>query len=51
VVVPFRAIDDVIARLAAVRAAEAALDAKVKAGLGVPDFVAAALKGRIREVD
>jgi 4-hydroxy-4-methyl-2-oxoglutarate aldolase len=51
VVVPFGAIDAVIERLAAVRAAEAGLDAQVKSGLGVPDFVAKALEGRVREVD
>lgn len=43
VVVPRAAAADVIARLAEVRAAEAALDAKVKAGLRIPEFVAALL--------
>ncbi|MDQ0473335.1 RraA family protein [Labrys wisconsinensis] len=51
VVVPFEEIDAVIARLDAVRAAEAALDAAVKAGLGLPDFVAKTLAGRVREVE
>lgn len=39
VVVPFETIDAVIARLDAVRAAEADLDAKVKAGLKLPPFL------------
>lgn len=52
VVVPFALIDITIERLAAVRAAEAALDAKVKAGLTRPDFLKPAFEaGRVREVD
>jgi 4-hydroxy-4-methyl-2-oxoglutarate aldolase len=51
VVVPYHAIDEVVARLEGIKAAEAALDAKVKGGLGVPDFIEATLKGRIREID
>jgi 4-hydroxy-4-methyl-2-oxoglutarate aldolase len=52
VIVPFARIDEVIARLPAIRAAEAALDAKVKAGLRMPDFVRALFEGgRIREID
>jgi 4-hydroxy-4-methyl-2-oxoglutarate aldolase len=51
VAVPYAAIDAVIERLEAIRAAEASLDAQVKAGLGVPDFVARILEGRVREVD
>ncbi len=39
VVVPFDRIDEVIARLDTVRAAEADLDAKVKAGLRLPPFL------------
>ena len=39
VVVPFARIDAVIERLDAVRSAEAALVARVKGGLGVPDWV------------
>ncbi len=39
VVVPFDRIDAVIARLGAVRAAEADLDAKVRAGLRIPPFL------------
>jgi 4-hydroxy-4-methyl-2-oxoglutarate aldolase len=39
VVVPFDRIDEVISRLDSVRAAEAALDAKVKAGLKRPPFL------------
>jgi 4-hydroxy-4-methyl-2-oxoglutarate aldolase len=41
VVVPFDRIDETIERLSAVRAAEAALEAKVKAGLKMPDFIQA----------
>jgi 4-hydroxy-4-methyl-2-oxoglutarate aldolase len=52
VVVPFARIDQTVERLVAVRAAEAALDAKVKAGLQVPDFIQSLMQsGRIREVD
>lgn len=51
VVVPFDRIDAVIARLPDIRRAEAALDAKVKAGLTVPDFARALFdQGRVREV-
>ena len=39
VVVPFERIDEVIGRLDKVRAAEAELDAKVKAGLRLPPFL------------
>lgn len=39
VVVPFERIDEVIVRLEKVRAAEAELEAKVKAGLRVPPFM------------
>ena len=39
VVVPHALIDATIERLAAVRAAEASLEAKVKGGLEVPDFI------------
>jgi 4-hydroxy-4-methyl-2-oxoglutarate aldolase len=39
VVVPFERIDEVLARLDVVRAAEAELDAKVKAGLRLPPFL------------
>jgi 4-hydroxy-4-methyl-2-oxoglutarate aldolase len=41
VVVPFERIDEVIGRLDAVRAAESALDAQVKAGLRRPPFLPA----------
>jgi 4-hydroxy-4-methyl-2-oxoglutarate aldolase len=52
VVVPFDRIDAVIARLPDIRRAEAALDAKVKAGLTVPDFARAIFEqGRVREVE
>jgi len=39
VVVPFDRIDAVIGRLPGIRAAEAELDAKVKAGLRIPSFM------------
>lgn len=39
VVVPFDRIDEVIGRLPGIRAAEAELDAKVKAGLRIPSFM------------
>jgi 4-hydroxy-4-methyl-2-oxoglutarate aldolase len=45
VIVPFAEIDATIERLKAVRAAEASLDAKVKAGLQVPDFIKALFEG------
>ena len=52
VVVPFAQIDATIGRLDAVRAAEADLDAKVKAGLEVPDFIQSLIDAkRFREVD
>lgn len=51
VVVPFDRIDATVARLATVRAAEAALDAKVKAGLEIPDFIQTLIdSGRFREI-
>jgi 4-hydroxy-4-methyl-2-oxoglutarate aldolase len=43
VVIPRADLDSVIAKLADVRAAEAALEAKVKAGLELPDFVSVLL--------
>ena len=43
VVIPLSQLDQVIAKLADVRAAEAALEAKVKAGLEIPDFITAIL--------
>ena len=52
VVVPFARILETIARLAKVRAAEADLDAKVKAGLQIPDFLQAMIdSGQFREID
>ena len=39
VIVPAARIEETIARLPAVRAAEADLDAQVKAGLGIPAFI------------
>lgn len=52
VILPFDRIDAVIARLETVRKAEAELDAKVKAGLEVPDFIQGLLNSdRVREID
>jgi len=52
VVVPFARISETIARLADVRAMEAELEAKVKAGLKKPDFYDAMIpRSRVREVD
>ncbi len=52
VVVPRARIDAVIQALAGVREAEAALEAKVEAGLTVPDFVQDLLgSGRVRRLD
>lgn len=52
VVVPCARILETIARLAKVRAAEADLDAKVKAGLQIPDFIQAMIDGgQFREID
>ncbi|GLS20628.1 diguanylate cyclase [Labrys miyagiensis] len=51
VVVPFARIEETIARLALVRAAEADFDARVKAGLKVPGFIQAMVDaGRFKEV-
>jgi len=50
--VPNSRIEETIARLANVRAAEAALDVKVKAGLQIPEFLQALIDDRrFREVD
>lgn len=46
VVVPFARLDETIARLAEVKQAEAALDAKVKAGLVLPDWVRERIEAR-----
>lgn len=52
VVVPFERIDAVIERLPALRAAEAELDAKVSAGLEIPDFVKDLLASdAVKEID
>jgi 4-hydroxy-4-methyl-2-oxoglutarate aldolase len=52
VVVPYGRIGETIERLRAVQAAEASLDAKVKAGLVIPDFIQTLIDaGRFREVD
>ena len=51
VVVPHALIDETIERLASVRAAEASLDAKVKVGLEVPDFIRNLFEaGRFKEI-
>jgi 4-hydroxy-4-methyl-2-oxoglutarate aldolase len=51
VIVPRARIPAVLERLASVRTAEAALEAKVKAGLEVPDFVQAILNSdRVNEI-
>jgi 4-hydroxy-4-methyl-2-oxoglutarate aldolase len=51
VIVPFDKIDEVIAKLADIRAAEAALTARVAAGLSVPKWVGELYRdGRIQEV-
>jgi 4-hydroxy-4-methyl-2-oxoglutarate aldolase len=44
VIVPLARAETVLARLQAVRAAEAALEAKVRAGLEIPDFVSAIIE-------
>lgn len=52
VVVPQEQIDKVLERLVDIRRAEASLDARVKAGLGVPEFVTALFEtGKVREID
>lgn len=52
VVVPLAQADQVLKKLAGVRSAEAALEAKVKAGLRIPDFVAAILSSnRVQRLD
>jgi hypothetical protein len=52
VVVPAKAIDQTLTRLAAVKEAEAAMLARVKAGLSEVGFVADLLKSdRVRRVD
>jgi 4-hydroxy-4-methyl-2-oxoglutarate aldolase len=52
VVIPYARLDAVIHRLTAIRAAEAALVARVNAGLGVPDWVNKLFSGgRVEEVD
>ena len=52
VIVPAAQIEATIARLPAVKAAEAALDARVKAGLVIPEFLKALIDGkRFLEID
>jgi 4-hydroxy-4-methyl-2-oxoglutarate aldolase len=52
VVIPFQQIDRVIDRITQIQTAEAAFEARVKAGLRVPDFVMDMLKnGKVREVE
>lgn len=51
VIVPLEQAQAVLAKLADVRAAEASLEAKVKAGLEIPDFLDAIINsGRVEEV-
>jgi 4-hydroxy-4-methyl-2-oxoglutarate aldolase len=51
VVVPLKQAQAVLAKLADVRAAEASLEAKVKAGLEIPDFLSAIINSdRVREI-
>ena len=51
VVIPFQRVDDVVAELSQVLAAEAALEAKVKEGLQMPEFVTDLLAGSgVKEV-
>jgi 4-hydroxy-4-methyl-2-oxoglutarate aldolase len=52
VVVPRAAFATLLARLDGVRKAEAVMEAKVKAGLGVPDFIQDLFdKGRVKEIE
>ncbi len=52
VVVPFARIDEAIARLPAIKAAEAELEAKVKAGLKLPDLLKSLIdSGKFEDVD
>ena len=52
VIVPFGRIDEIIERLAKVKAAEADLEAKVKAGLKMPDFIQSRIDaGLFNEID
>jgi 4-hydroxy-4-methyl-2-oxoglutarate aldolase len=52
VIVPFARIDETIEHLATIRSIEAALEAKVKAGLRRPDFMDKILKpGSVKVVD
>lgn len=52
VVVPLALADAVAERLPAIREAEAALEAKVRDGLAVPDFITGLFAdGRVREID
>ena len=52
VVVPLRLAQTVLGKLEDVRRAEANLEAKVKAGLEIPDFISSILESdRVEEVD
>jgi 4-hydroxy-4-methyl-2-oxoglutarate aldolase len=52
VVIPFEKIDGVIDRITRIQTAEAAFEARVKAGLRVPEFVMDMLtNGKVREVE
>jgi 4-hydroxy-4-methyl-2-oxoglutarate aldolase len=52
VIVPLKQVPAVLAKLADVRAAEASLEAKVKAGLEIPDFLNAIISSdRVEEIE
>jgi 4-hydroxy-4-methyl-2-oxoglutarate aldolase len=51
VIVPLAEATNVLGRLGGIKAAEASLEAKVKAGLEVPDFIQAIMEsGRVEEI-
>lgn len=51
VIVPLAEATNVLGRLGGIKAAEASLEAKVKAGLEIPDFIQAIMKsGRVEEI-
>jgi len=51
VIVPLAEATNVLGRLGGIKAAEASLEAKVKAGLEVPDFIQAIMdSGRVEEI-
>ena len=51
VIVPLAEATNVLGRLGGIKAAEASLEAKVKAGLEIPDFIQAIMEsGRVEEI-